>query len=416
MSLHDRLKKARLNLILDAPFFGTLAFKLESSLDPATPASHVDGKTIRINPDYAAKLTEPQLAGQMIENIIHCAQGHLWRRGARDLERWNAAADQASWEIISKLQHATDGRITMPPNGHCKPQYAGLSTEEIYHLMEQEEQQQQKNGGQPPPSYQSPGAFDQPASDPSDSPDDSSDGQGNGEPKDGDGTGNSGGNPPPPSDSLEDDWKAAVHQAATVERQKNRGNLPAWLKSLVEELTEPTVPWTDYVREFCHRLSRDDYSFRRPNRRFLQRGFILPSLQSEALGPIVGAFDTSGSIFCYPQLVQAILSEFQGVLDLCRPETMHLLSCDTTIHQHEEFKPGDTLLQFVPEGGGGTDFRPVFHAINDLPEPPACLIFLTDLEGCFPDRAPDFPVLWANFGHPKAKAPFGTTIHVPINV
>lgn len=414
-SLTDRLKKARLNLILDAPFFGTLAFKLETATDAAVPTSHVDGKTIRMNPDYAAKLTEPQLAGQMIENIIHCAQGHLWRRGARDLERWNAAADQAAWEIISKLQQATDGRITMPPNGHCKPQYAGLSTEEIYHVMEQEQQQQQKNGQPPPGSYQSPGSFDQPA--PDDKPDDGppGKGQGTGEPKDGDGDGDSGGNsPPPPSDGLENDWKAAVHQAATVERQKNRGNLPAWLKSLVEELTEPRVPWTDYVREFCHRLSRDDYSFRRPNRRFLQRGFILPSLQSEALGPIVGAFDTSGSIFCVPQLVQGILSEFQGVLDLCRPETMRLVSCDTRIHQHEEYFPGDSLLSFVPEGGGGTDFRPVFEEIAKLPEPPACLIFLTDLEGCFPSTAPDYPVLWANFGDPREKAPFGTTIHVPI--
>jgi len=426
MNLQDRLKKARLNLILDAPFFGTLAFKLETVIDPPSDksnhTSHVDGKTIRINPDYAAKLTEPQLAGQMIENIIHCAQGHLWRRGTRDLSRWNAAADQASWDIISKLQQATDGRITMPPNGHCKPQYANLSTEEIYHLMEQEEQQQQKNGGAPPPPYQSPGSFDQPAPDPSQDPSDQQGQQsqsGQNPPPDQDPNSppqDSNTPPPPPSDSLEDDWKAAVYQAATVERQKNRGNLPAWLKSLVEELSEPTVPWTDYVREFCHRLSRDDYSFRRPNRRFLQRGFILPSLQSEALGPIVGAFDTSGSIFCYPQLVQAILSEFQGILDLCRPETMHLLSCDTRVHQHEEFKPGDTLLQFVPEGGGGTDFRPIFESIEKLPEPPACLIFLTDLEGYFPDKAPDFPVLWANFGHPKAKAPFGTTIHVPIDV
>jgi predicted metal-dependent peptidase len=415
MNLSDRLSKARLNLILDAPFFGTLAFKLKVQPDPSVPTSHVDGKTIRINPDYAAKLTEPQLNGQIIENILHCAQGHLWRKGARDLDRWNAAADQTSWEIISKLQQATDGRISMPPNGHCKPQYANLSTEEVYHLLEQEDSKGKQQGQPPPQGYQSPGSFDQPAPD---APPDNNDSPNN-QPGDGDGDspgGDSAPSPqPPPPESLEDEWKEAVVTAATTERQRQQGNLPAWMKHLIEELVEPKVPWTEYVREFCHRLTRDDYSFRRPNRRFLQRGFILPSLQSESLGPIIGAFDTSGSIFCHPQLVQAILSEFQGVLDLCRPEKMLLIDCDTQVHQTKEYFPGDSLLEFVPQGGGGTDFRPIFRAAEQLPEPPACLIFLTDLWGTFPDTPPDFPVLWANFGDPTEKAPFGTTIHVPID-
>jgi predicted metal-dependent peptidase len=410
MNLTDRIKHTRLNLILDVPFFGTLAFKLEGKPDPAVTTAKTDGKTIRINPDYAAKLTEPQLNGLMVECIIHCGMHHLWRRGERDMGRWNKAADQAAWEIISGLQQATDGRITMPPNGSCNPRYAKLCTEEIYHLMQQEEQENPPPGGNPG-GYQSPGAFEDPAPDP--------DGQNPPPGGPGTGDGQDGGDNPDdqaPQESLEEEWKSAVVAAATVERQKNRGTLPAWMKSLVDELIEPKVPWTEHVREFCHRLARDDYSFRRPNRRFLSQGIVLPSLLSERLGPIVGAFDTSGSIFGHPELVQAILSEFQGVLDLCRPEAMLLMDCDTRIHQREKFLPGDNLLNFIPLGGGGTDFRPIFDAISLLPEPPACLIFLTDLEGSFPREAPDFPVLWANFGDPREKAPFGTTIHVPINL
>lgn len=399
-NLAARLKKTRLNLVLDAPFFGTLAFKLDATPDASVESAMTDGKTIRVNPEFASKLTDSQLTGLMVECIAHCAMGHLWRRGTRDMQGWNKATDQVIWDIISKLQDATDGRIMMPPNGHVDPTYKNLSAEEVYHLMQQDDQ-----NGKDDQNYQSPGAFGDPAPD--------SDGDTGQDP--GDGDGGNGGNPPPQS-SLEDDWKAAVSQAATVERQKNRGNLPAWMKSLVDELIEPKVPWTEHVREFCHRLSRDDYSYKRVNRRFLSRGFVLPTLMSERLGPIVGAFDTSGSIFCHPQVVQAILSEFQGVLDLCRPEQMLLIDCDTQVHQQAEFMPGDSLLNFVPQGGGGTDFRPVFDAIAKLPEPPACLIFLTDLEGYFPDHAPDYPVLWANFGHPAEKAPWGTTIHVPLDV
>jgi len=409
----DPFKQSRLDLVLDAPFWGTLAFKLTTSFDKSVETTHVDGRHIKVNPDYYEKLTPAQRNGQFAENIIHCAQKHIFRRGGRDLARWNAAADQASWEIISKLQNATDGRIIMPPNGHCKPKYAGLSTEEIYHVMEQEEQENKQNGQPPPPSYQSGGSFDEPAPDDK-GDDDKGDGDGKGDqPQDGDGKGDQPA-PPQPAPSLEEEWDSAVQEAAIAEIQRNQGNMPAWLKHLVDEISQPKVPWTDLVREFCHRLSRDDYSFRRPNKRFLRHGIVLPSLYSESLGKIVGAFDTSGSIFCYPKLVASLLSEFQGILDLCKPETMALMSCDTQVHQNVDFYPGDSLLDFHPEGGGGTDFRPVFAAIDELPEPPACLIFLTDLEGRFPDEEPPYPVLWANFGNPRYKAPFGTTIHVPI--
>lgn len=413
MNLTDRLKKTRLNMIMDAPFFGTLAFRLTMSPDTSVESSLTDGKTIKVNPKFATTCNDPQLAGVMVECVAHCGMAHIFRRGGRELKCWNKAADQAVWAIIAGLQQATDGRIALPPGASCEERFSKLSAEEIYHLMQQEKSDSD-DGEDGQEDYQSPGAFENPAPD-AEPGDKKGEGQGQGSgDSQGEGEGEGEGQSQPEPETLESEWQAAVAQAATVERQKNQGHLPAWMKQLVDDLIEPKVPWTEHVREFCHRLSRDDYSFRRPNRRFLSRGFVLPSLMSERLGPIVGAFDTSGSIFCHPKMVQSILSEFQGVLDLCRPEAMLLIDCDTQVHQQQEFLPGDSLLKFVPQGGGGTDFRPIFRTIAELPEPPACLIFLTDLWGTFPDTAPDYPVLWANFGHPTEKAPFGTTIHVPI--
>ena len=62
MNLTDRLKRTRLNLIMDAPFFGTLAFKLDATPDASVPSAMTDGKVIKINPEFAAKLTDSQLA------------------------------------------------------------------------------------------------------------------------------------------------------------------------------------------------------------------------------------------------------------------------------------------------------------------------------------------------------------------
>jgi predicted metal-dependent peptidase len=410
-SLEKRLTKARINLIGDLPFFGTLLFKLQTKIGTEVPTACTDGRTLTINPDYAAKLTDAQLAGLLVEEVGHCAMGHLWRSGGREPNMWNKAADQTLWETILSLQPSTDHRIALSPECKWEPRFSGMCAEDIYHLLQQ--QQQQQNPNQQPQPYQSPGAFTPPPPNPD--PSDPGDPGDSGDPSDP----SDQSDPSDPSDSpdpgdLEQEWKNAVAEAATVEAQRQRGNAPAWLRKLVADLVEPKVPWQDTLREFCHRLSRDDYSFRRPNRRHIQRGFVLPSLYSESLGPIVLAFDSSGSIFGVPELVRAILSEMQGILDLCRPEHIQLMDCDTQIHQSVEFRPGDDLRAFEPQGGGGTSFRPVFEAIADLPEQPACLVYMTDLEGRFPDKAPDYPVIWANFGAPRAKAPFGTTVHLSL--
>jgi len=402
MSL-PRLSKARVSLTLDAPFWAQLCFKLNHILDDSIPTACTDGRVVRYSPAYLAKISDPELLGLIVEEVGHCAMGHLWRRASRDMKVWNAACDQVLWTIIADLQTSTSGRIALSKDCQIDPKYRGLSAEEVYHLMTQQNSSGKQSDPQSSQNYQSPGEFGDPAPDPSPS-DDGAEGSGD---SDGDPTGIQ-------QESLEQEWKAATLAAAVVEKQRERGNMPAWMKMLVADLTEPRVPWTEHVREFCHTLSRDDYSFARPNRRYLGTGFVLPSLRSERLGGIVGAFDTSGSIFCVPQLIRDILSEFQGVLDHCRPLEMRLIDCDTQIHQQVTYQPGDNLRTFQPQGGGGTDFRPIFAAVAALDEEPACLIFLTDLEGTFPDQPPPYPVLWANFGNPRTTAPWGKTIHVPI--
>jgi predicted metal-dependent peptidase len=63
-------------------------------------------------------------------------------------------------------------------------------------------------------------------------------------------------------------------------------------------------------------------------------------------------------------------------------------------------------------GGGGTDFRPVFAALEE--EPPVALVYLSDLDGRFPDEAPSFPVLWGQTETYRGwlEAPFGECVRV----
>ena len=67
-----------------------------------------------------------------------------------------------------------------------------------------------------------------------------------------------------------------------------------------------------------------------------------------------------------------------------------------TVQHVQRFEPGDTV-SIDAKGGGGTDFRPVFEHIDgdkNEDEPPVCVVYLTDLDGSFPNVEPDYPVLW----------------------
>ena len=69
-------------------------------------------------------------------------------------------------------------------------------------------------------------------------------------------------------------------------------------------------------------------------------------------------------------------------------------------------------LELTPRGGGGTDFRPAFHWVEEHGIAPAALIYLTDLECThFPDE-PGYPVLWARIGQCHAEPLFGQLIDI----
>ncbi len=104
--LHEysaRLQQARLTLLLDFPFFGQLALRLLPVLDHSVESAQTDGREIRFNPDFCAKLTDPQLAWLYAHEVAHPALGHLWRIGSRDVDKVNRAADYVVNEMLDAV-------------------------------------------------------------------------------------------------------------------------------------------------------------------------------------------------------------------------------------------------------------------------------------------------------------------------
>ncbi len=79
-----------------------------------------------------------------------------------------------------------------------------------------------------------------------------------------------------------------------------------------------------------------------------------------------------------------------------------IMQCDTRIRQEDVYESlsdapvnPDTMEM---KGWGGTSFVPVFQRLDEIKNSEGrsidALFFLTDGEGCYPDKPPDFPTFF----------------------
>ena len=121
-----KLKTALSNLIIDSPFFASLALRLEliESLQYETLAT--DGVSLHYNPDFVNSLTRPEAIGVLAHEASHCAFRHHTRRGERDPQKWNIAADYAINGILIECG------FTLPEGVLIDNKFKGKDAEFIY--------------------------------------------------------------------------------------------------------------------------------------------------------------------------------------------------------------------------------------------------------------------------------------------
>jgi len=382
---HRRLIAARTAMVLDQPFWGMLSSRLAIVEDPSCDTAWTDGASIGYNPEFIKGLTHRQAIALVAHETEHCARAHPWRRGGRDHKRFNVAADLA---INSDLRKCG---FTLPTGALFPEQYGlpeGKSAEWYYDRV------------------------------PADAGQDQSGGTGSGKGTGQSGVGPAAGNKPDPLGEVRDaptpvdeaapteaGWQQAVVQAAAV--AAGQGKLPAGLERLVESAKRSRIDWVSATIRFAQEVSRGDYSWTRPNKRYVAHGMYLPALYSTAVGVIAVFIDTSGSVD------GVLLEQFQGVMrdvaDQVKPRVIRAGYIDAKLHREDIFERGEPII-FKPCGGGGTDFRPAFKAVEQWEEQPVCIIYLTDLAGTFPEHDPGIPTLWVTGQETKLTAPFGEVL------
>jgi len=373
MNPEKRIAQARVMMLFDLPFWGTLTMFLEAveRRDLPVKTMATDGTYLFYDPDFVNSLTLQEVAGCIAHEVGHVAFLHLPRRQKRNAAKWNEAADYAVNALIRQE------RALLLPKGHLfNPDFNDKTVEWIYNQL-------------PDPPEGSKGAtWDSHVE---------WDNWGKG------GQGQDQKNPLVP-ETAEQVWRERVAQAANSARMK--GKLPGHLDSLVEAALYPKLDWKVLLRDMVTSTAKNDFRIIPPNKKHLWRGIYLPSTFGDELN-IAVAIDSSGSMS--DDEIKNCLTELKGICDTYENYTIYLFVCDTRIHQQMELGPYDPIPKTVL-GRGGTSFIEPLEAAKKLDI--TAFVYMTDLCGEFPEKEPNFPVIWL-CNNDTADAPWGNIIRLP---
>ena len=302
--------------------------------------------------------TQAEVNGLILHENLHIGLRHHLH-GAdmfkEDGDKANKAADYVVNDMITEISKKYPELVQLPKGGLYDPQYHNMSMREIYKLLKS------KKGG----------------------------GGGGGKPdKEGEkGSGSGGGEyefdkhdfgkPMTQEEAKEMDGKIdrAIREGALL-----AGRLGIDLPRAISDLLNPVIDWkkelADFVTSSCK--GKDEYTWRKFNRRVISNDIYLPTVENETIGEVVVAIDTSGSIG--QQQLNEFASELVSICDAVSPDAVRVLWWDTKVHGEQLFTDNYDQIgsMLKPLGGGGTRVSSVAEYINKKKINAECVLVFTD--------------------------------------
>lgn len=363
--------KARTALVVEEPWWGSLALRLKIKPGSSVGTAATDGNWLVYCPEFFASISARRRITVIAHEVMHCALSHFSRRSSRNPELWNIATDHViNLELKDSGFEPMEGFSWQgrPFQWVCDPRFKGMSAEQVYAILEKEQMERRAAGKEP--------------------------GQGQSMPMPGtewdfghiQDAGPATPDKPLSPEQLSEDWKIAVQEATEVARKA--GRLPRGLQRIADNAKQSRTDWREVLRRWISVVG--DYAWTRPNRRFIHQGIYIPGCIKTRMASLVFVVDTSGSI--NGEMLAMAAAELESIFETeARPAVMQVLYHDTEVHGAHEV--GETL-EFNPKGGGGTAFQPTLDYIAEQGLNPDCVIWFTDLQTFDTPEAPEYPVLF----------------------
>ena len=293
--------------------------------------------------------------------MLHVVYDHIGRRDDRDPQIWNIADDYAVNADLKR--HKVGDFITSVPCLY-ETKYDGMGAEHIYDDLMQNTKQLNIDD-----------LLDQLLDDHMDS---DGDGDGDEEGQDGKSKRRPGQMSEEERAKLKQEMKENIINAAKAAKEAGH-SLPGEVERMVNSITEPKMPWRELIQTNLVSTIRTDYSFMRPSRRSWHMDSVMPGRAPGEEVDIVVALDTSGSIS--NDDIKVFLGEIQGIMDSFSGYKIHVFCFDTGTHNPAEYTSEnlEDISQYIPGGGGGTDFTCIFTYLKEQAIVPNRLVVFTDM-------------------------------------
>jgi predicted metal-dependent peptidase len=363
----DNLRKAKVQLVIQHPFFASIVLKRTIDIRDDVPTAYVTptGKIV-MGTAFLAKQTVQTTMGLLAHETMHYAMMHHMRVGWRKPRVANKYMDF----VINDILKAAG--MELPEGGAFQDGAREYAWEQLYKEDEDE-------GGEGP---YTPGH----------------------------------GNDDLSAEGINDVMPEQIEQVKQELSQalsvaKNKGNIPAGMERLINDIINPRTPWFQLLERYMTHLIRSGQSWRRPNKRFACHDIYMPTHdKTPHIGTLVIESDESGSIDV------VTTTHWNGhinrIIELCRPERVIVLHTDTVVAKAEEFEADDYPIAFKTYAAGGTDMTAGFRWCVDNGVEPDVFVCLTDGYTPF-GEAPGYPVVWLITTR-DIEAPHGETIYYEV--
>jgi len=446
-------------LILDQEFFAVGILSLELVANWRIPTAATNGKKIWFNPKFVQTLTIDEIIGLLCHEWMHVMFLHPFRLQDQNHRIFNIAGDAViNWILLY------ENKLKLP-NPHIeRPDAQGKDTEQMYDIIEKEMkppelneppkgnggQEEKEEGGEEDGEMgcDEPKAGDDDrdgksgSEETEETEEESEAGSGKGEEEESpeekvEGSNEGGGDSKKEDESkkgepseekisnesfdevipyeddgeetpqeLESRVKETVEKALMIAR--SRGTVPGWAEDIIKSIYEPVVPWEQIVQAWFSEKAKEDYTWKRPNRRYSD--VYLPKLESPAVGHIAFLEDTSGSMQDIE--LSQISGQLEYLMDTFKME-MTIIYFDYSVQGVVHVDRGDKIDLDKHPGRGGTNFVVGFEKLEEmnLIQDLKGIVVLTDGE-ChnFPPD-PGIDVLWILVReYERFQPPFGTVV------
>ena len=342
------LSRAKVALIsrADSIFLSTVLFSLNFSWDENIPTAGTDGIELLINPTWFCELNDRERIALLAHETYHVCFKHMIRGKSKEMPRYNYAADY----VINLL--LLDNGFDLPEGALVSEDYRDMSTDQIYDLLDNEEIENQEQdiifGGSKEELNE-----------------------------------------------LDKEIDSIISRAEVSARMgRDTGNLPTEVLIEIDKIKNPKLPWNQILQNFLSSYTNEDYSYRRPNRKFLPE-YILPGIYSEGIDSLAFAVDASGSVS--DDEFNEYLAEMKLAREILKPKTTTVMNFNHDITSVTELSSDQSLDTIEFKGGGGTNIHPVLNYFTD--NVPTVLVIFTDGKFYKYTKEINYPVIWVIVGN-----------------